>query len=112
MRFFKECFDFIICVMVIFSNGGSSASDSDSEFSSAVIAMNSSNSKKISSLRRVHSMEWRILLPSSRRASKSSSKISSITSILKQLGILAKTSTRGVEDTGSLVYMVWVTVFL
>nr|GFA10859.1 hypothetical protein [Tanacetum cinerariifolium] len=30
-------------------------------------------------------MEWRILLPSSRRASKSSSKISSITSILKHV---------------------------
>ncbi|GKA10471.1 hypothetical protein Tco_0689904 [Tanacetum coccineum] len=44
-----------------------------------VIAMNSSNSEKISSSRRVPSIEWRILLPSSRRASKSSSKISSIT---------------------------------
>ncbi|GJY60477.1 hypothetical protein Tco_0461134 [Tanacetum coccineum] len=44
--------------MVIFSNGGSSVSDSESEFSSAVIAINSSNSVKISSLRRVPSMEW------------------------------------------------------
>nr|GEU30503.1 hypothetical protein [Tanacetum cinerariifolium] len=35
----------------------------DSEFSSATIAMNSSNSEKISSSRRVPSMEWRILLP-------------------------------------------------
>nr|GEY37050.1 reverse transcriptase domain-containing protein [Tanacetum cinerariifolium] len=49
-----------------------------------VIAMNSSNSKKISSLR-VPLMEWRILLPSSRRALKSSSKISSIISILKHV---------------------------
>ncbi|GKG30469.1 hypothetical protein Tco_0422957, partial [Tanacetum coccineum] len=69
--------------MVIFSNGGSSVSDSESESSSAVIAMNSSNSVKISSSRRVPSMEWRILLPLSRRASKYSSKISSMTSILK-----------------------------
>ncbi|GJT45030.1 hypothetical protein Tco_0953745 [Tanacetum coccineum] len=46
------------------------------EFSSAVIAMNSSNSEKISFSRRVPLMEWRILLPSSRRASKSSSNIS------------------------------------
>ncbi|GKD01139.1 hypothetical protein Tco_1171413, partial [Tanacetum coccineum] len=37
--------------------GGSSVSDSESEFSSAVIAMNSSNSAKISSSRRVLSME-------------------------------------------------------
>ncbi|GKC08946.1 hypothetical protein Tco_1000556 [Tanacetum coccineum] len=48
-----------------------SVSDSDLEFSSAVIAMNSSNSEKISSLRRV--------------LSKSSSMISSITSILKHV---------------------------
>nr|GEY31368.1 retrovirus-related Pol polyprotein from transposon 17.6 [Tanacetum cinerariifolium] len=54
-------------------------SDSDLEFSSVVIAMNSSNLENISSSRRVPSMEWRILLPSSRRASKSSSRISSIT---------------------------------
>ncbi|GKE25540.1 hypothetical protein Tco_1440924, partial [Tanacetum coccineum] len=60
-------------------------SDSDSEFSSAVISMNSSNSEKISSSRRVPSMEWRILLHSSRRESKSSSKISLITSILKHV---------------------------
>nr|GEV17813.1 reverse transcriptase domain-containing protein [Tanacetum cinerariifolium] len=52
-----------------------SVGDSESEFSSAVIAMNSSNSAKISSSRRVPSMEWRILIPSSKRASKSSSKI-------------------------------------
>nr|GFB36576.1 reverse transcriptase domain-containing protein [Tanacetum cinerariifolium] len=71
--------------MVIFSNGGSSMSDSDSEFSSAVIAMNSSNSLKISSSRRVPSMEWKILLPSSRRASKYSSNISWIMSILKHV---------------------------
>nr|GEV96244.1 transposon Ty3-I Gag-Pol polyprotein [Tanacetum cinerariifolium] len=69
----------------IFSNGGSSVLDSDSEFSSVVIAMNSSNSTKISSSRRVPSMEWRILPPLSRRASKSSSKISSIMSILKHV---------------------------
>ncbi|GJS54497.1 hypothetical protein Tco_0627859 [Tanacetum coccineum] len=71
--------------MVIFSNGGSSVSNSESEFHQAVIAMNSSNSAKISSLRRVPSMECRILLPLFRRASKSSSKISSMTSILKQV---------------------------
>nr|GEZ15809.1 putative reverse transcriptase domain-containing protein [Tanacetum cinerariifolium] len=41
----------------------------DSEFSSAVIAMNSLNLEKISSSRRVPSIEWRILLPSPRRAS-------------------------------------------
>nr|GEW63752.1 hypothetical protein [Tanacetum cinerariifolium] len=56
----------------------------DAEFSTAVVAMNSSNSEKIYSSRRVPSMEW-ILLPSSRRASKYSSKISSITSILKHV---------------------------
>ncbi|GKG11361.1 hypothetical protein Tco_0342761, partial [Tanacetum coccineum] len=49
------------------------------------IAMNLSNLEKISSSRTVPLMEWRILLPSSRRASKSSSKISSITSILKHV---------------------------
>nr|GEV15665.1 hypothetical protein [Tanacetum cinerariifolium] len=49
-----------------------------------VIAMNSSNSAKIYSSRRVPLIEWRVLLPSSRRALKSSSKISSITWILKQ----------------------------
>nr|GEZ24982.1 hypothetical protein [Tanacetum cinerariifolium] len=69
----------------IFSNGGSSVSDSDLEFSSVVIAMNLSNSKKISSSRRVPLMEWRILLHSSRRASKSSFKISSLTLILKNV---------------------------
>ncbi|GJR08671.1 putative ribonuclease H-like domain-containing protein [Tanacetum coccineum] len=57
-----------------------------SEFSTAVIAMNPSNSAKISFSRTVPSIEWRILLPSSRRASKSSSKISLITSISKILG--------------------------
>nr|GEU88433.1 reverse transcriptase domain-containing protein [Tanacetum cinerariifolium] len=57
----------------------------DSESSSAVIAMNSSNSAKISSSRRVPLMEWGILLPLSRRALKSSSRISSITSILKHV---------------------------
>nr|GEW76992.1 hypothetical protein [Tanacetum cinerariifolium] len=62
-----------------------SVGDSDSEFSWADIAMNSSNSGKSFSLRMVHSMEWRISLPSSRRASKSSSKISSMTSILKHV---------------------------
>ncbi|GJW04872.1 hypothetical protein Tco_1563728 [Tanacetum coccineum] len=66
-------------------NGSSSVSDSESEFSSAVIAMNSSNSAKISFSRRVPLIEWRILLPSFRRASKSYSRISSITSILKQV---------------------------
>nr|GEW65788.1 hypothetical protein [Tanacetum cinerariifolium] len=45
-----------------------SVGDSDLEFSSAVIARNSSNLKKIYSSRRVPSMEWRIFLPSSRRA--------------------------------------------
>nr|GEV45498.1 ribonuclease H-like domain-containing protein [Tanacetum cinerariifolium] len=50
-----------------------------------VIAMNAWNLEKISSSIKVPSMEWRILLPSSRRASKSSSKISSITSLLKQV---------------------------
>nr|GEW87524.1 hypothetical protein [Tanacetum cinerariifolium] len=39
-------------------------SDSDSEFSSAVIAMNSSNLAKSFSLRMVPSIEWRISLPS------------------------------------------------
>nr|GEV48293.1 hypothetical protein [Tanacetum cinerariifolium] len=61
-----------------------SGRDSKSEFSPAVVAMNSSNSVKISSSRRVPSTEWKILLPSSKRASKSSSKISLMTSILKQ----------------------------
>ncbi|GJS79143.1 retrotransposon protein, putative, ty1-copia subclass, partial [Tanacetum coccineum] len=48
----------------IFSNGGSSVLDSDLEFSSAVIAMNSSNLAKSFSSRMVPSMEWRISLPS------------------------------------------------
>ncbi|GJV39068.1 hypothetical protein Tco_1417508 [Tanacetum coccineum] len=61
-----------------------SVGESDSEFSSAVIAMNSSNSAKSFSSTIVPSFECRILLPSLRRSSKSSSKISSITSILKQ----------------------------
>nr|GEV53682.1 hypothetical protein [Tanacetum cinerariifolium] len=78
-RFFKRCFDFEIGVKSDFLNGGSSVSDSDSEFSSTVIAMNSSNSAKSFSSRMVHSMEWRISLLSSRRASKSSSRISSMT---------------------------------
>ncbi|GJS86745.1 hypothetical protein Tco_0769381 [Tanacetum coccineum] len=47
--------------------GSRSVGDSDTKFSSAVIAINSMNSEKISSSRRVPSMEWRILLPSSRR---------------------------------------------
>ncbi|GKB66885.1 hypothetical protein Tco_0928297 [Tanacetum coccineum] len=64
-RFFERCFDVL---MVIFSNGGSLVSDSESEFSSAVIAMNSSNSAKISFSRRVPLIEWRILLPPFRRA--------------------------------------------
>ncbi|GJZ86969.1 hypothetical protein Tco_0658579 [Tanacetum coccineum] len=72
-------------VLLLDENGGSFVSDLESEFSSAVIAMNSSNSEKKSSSRRVPSMEWRILFPSSRRASKSSSKISSMTSILKHV---------------------------
>ncbi|GJY68658.1 hypothetical protein Tco_0471640 [Tanacetum coccineum] len=62
----------------------------NSEFSSAVIAMNLSNSEKISSSRRFPSMKWRILLPSSRRASKSSSRISLITSILKHVSSFEK----------------------
>nr|GEV03854.1 hypothetical protein [Tanacetum cinerariifolium] len=70
--------------------GLSSRSVEDLEFSSAVIAMNSSNSEKIYSSRRVPSMEWRILLPSSRRASKCSSNISSITSILKHVSSFEK----------------------
>ncbi|GJT68175.1 hypothetical protein Tco_1019655 [Tanacetum coccineum] len=49
-------------------NGGSSVLDSDSDFSSSAIALNLSNFKKISSSIRVPLMEWRILLPSSRRA--------------------------------------------
>nr|GFA84469.1 hypothetical protein [Tanacetum cinerariifolium] len=49
------------------------------------IAKNLSNSEKISSLRMVPLMEWRILLPSSRRTSKYSSNVSSITSILKHV---------------------------
>nr|GEY06908.1 hypothetical protein [Tanacetum cinerariifolium] len=53
--------------------------------STTVIAMNSSNSAMSVSSRMVLSMEWRILLPSSRRASKSSSKISLMTSILKHV---------------------------
>nr|GEV99143.1 ribonuclease H-like domain-containing protein [Tanacetum cinerariifolium] len=57
--------------------GLSSRSVRDSKFSSTVIAMNSSNSTKSFSSRMVPSMEWRISLPTSRRASKSSSKISS-----------------------------------
>ncbi|GJZ16798.1 hypothetical protein Tco_0552921 [Tanacetum coccineum] len=46
-RFFKRCLDFIICIDGIFSNGDSSVSDSDSEFSSSTIVMNSLNSKTI-----------------------------------------------------------------
>ncbi|GKB12298.1 hypothetical protein Tco_0846221 [Tanacetum coccineum] len=84
-RFFKRYFDLVIGVKVIFSNGGSSVSDSNSEFSSTIIAMNSSNSAKSFSSRVVPSIEWRISLPSSRRASKSSSQISSMTSILKHV---------------------------
>ncbi|GJW61621.1 hypothetical protein Tco_0110956 [Tanacetum coccineum] len=49
--------------VVILSNGGSSVSDLDSEFSSTVIAINSSNSAKSFSSRMVPSMEWRISLP-------------------------------------------------
>ncbi|GJR31448.1 hypothetical protein Tco_1107680 [Tanacetum coccineum] len=60
-------------------------SDSDSEFSSAVIAMNLSNSAKSFSSRMVPLMELKILLPSLRRESKYSSKISSMTSILKHV---------------------------
>nr|GEY08675.1 hypothetical protein [Tanacetum cinerariifolium] len=52
----------------LLGRGLSSRSVGDSKLSSAVIAMNSSNSEKISSSRRVPSMEWMILLPSSRRA--------------------------------------------
>nr|GEV91085.1 xylulose kinase-1 [Tanacetum cinerariifolium] len=68
-----------IRIPVIFSNGGSSVSNLDSEFSLAVIALNSSNSAKSFSSRMVLLMEWRISLPSSRRASKSSSRILSMT---------------------------------
>nr|GEX37245.1 reverse transcriptase domain-containing protein [Tanacetum cinerariifolium] len=50
----------LIGVKSDFSNGGSLVSDSDSKFSSAVIAMNSSNSAKSFSLRMVLSMKWRI----------------------------------------------------
>ncbi|GKB58764.1 hypothetical protein Tco_0914950 [Tanacetum coccineum] len=77
-------------LIVMFSNSGSSVSDSDSDFSS-----NSSNSEKISSSRKVLSMEWRILLPSSRRMSKSSSKISLITSILKHVSSFKITKSAG-----------------
>nr|GEV11729.1 zinc finger, CCHC-type [Tanacetum cinerariifolium] len=59
--------------------------NSDLELSSAVIAMNSSNSENVSFSRRVPSMEWRILLLSSSRALKSSSMFSSMTSILKHV---------------------------
>ncbi|GJZ42679.1 hypothetical protein Tco_0589934 [Tanacetum coccineum] len=87
-KFFERCFDFIIGVDGdFFFNGGSSVSDSDSEFSSAVIAMNLSNSEKISSSRRFPSMEWRILLPSSRRALKSSSRKFNLIQIDTQTGI-------------------------
>nr|GEU58091.1 putative E3 ubiquitin-protein ligase LIN-1 [Tanacetum cinerariifolium] len=88
-RFFKRCFDLVIGVKVNFSNGGSLMSDSDSEFSSTVISMNSSNSEKSFSSRMVPLMDWRISLPSSRRASKSSSNISSMTSILKHIMTMA-----------------------
>nr|GEZ32680.1 hypothetical protein [Tanacetum cinerariifolium] len=49
-------------------NTYSKLSRRDLEFSSVVIAMNSSNSAKISFLRRVPLLEWRSLLPSSKRA--------------------------------------------
>nr|GEX48662.1 hypothetical protein [Tanacetum cinerariifolium] len=61
--------------------------DWDLEFSSAVIVINSSNSAKSFSSRMVPSMEWKISLPSLRRASKSSFKISSMTSILKHVSL-------------------------
>ncbi|GJZ12509.1 hypothetical protein Tco_0547739 [Tanacetum coccineum] len=84
-RFFEICFDLVIGVKIDFLNGGSLVLDSNSEFSSVVIAMNSSNSAKIFSSRMVPSMEWRISLPSSIKVSKSSSKILSMTSILKHV---------------------------
>ncbi|GJY34813.1 hypothetical protein Tco_0419282 [Tanacetum coccineum] len=60
-----DAIDFAVgAVLVIFSNGGSSVSDLDLEFSWEVIVMNLSNLEKISSSRRVHLMERRILLPS------------------------------------------------
>nr|GEX74525.1 hypothetical protein [Tanacetum cinerariifolium] len=55
-------------------------------------------SKKISSSRRVPSIEWRILLPSSRRASKSSSKITLITSILKHVSSFESVKKRWPQD--------------
>nr|GEY51549.1 hypothetical protein [Tanacetum cinerariifolium] len=82
--------------------GLSSRSVGDSEFSSKFIAMNLSNSAKISSLRRVPLMEWRILLPSSRRASKSSSRNSSITLILKHVSSF-DVKKRSSQDEGNFV---------
>ncbi|GKD14087.1 hypothetical protein Tco_1198494 [Tanacetum coccineum] len=70
-------------------------SEGELEFSLAVIAMNSSNSAKISFSRRVPLIEWRILIPSFRRASKSSSRISSITSILKQISRRSRSKRAG-----------------
>ncbi|GJZ99840.1 hypothetical protein Tco_0672391 [Tanacetum coccineum] len=56
-RFFKRCLDLIISVKGDFFNGSSSVSDSDSEFSSTVIAMNASKSAKSFSSRMVPLMK-------------------------------------------------------
>ncbi|GJZ08096.1 hypothetical protein Tco_0542379 [Tanacetum coccineum] len=84
-RFFERCFDLIISIDGDFFKWRIFGIGFRVRVSSTVIAMNSSNSAKISSSRRVPSMECRILLPSSRRVSKSSSKISSMISILKHV---------------------------
>nr|GEV30516.1 hypothetical protein [Tanacetum cinerariifolium] len=85
-------------LMAIFSNGSSSVSDSYSKFSSETIAINLSNSEKISSSIRVPLMEWKILLPLSKRASKSSSKI---TSILKNVSSFDSVKKRSSQDEGN-----------
>ncbi|GJX76085.1 hypothetical protein Tco_0322896 [Tanacetum coccineum] len=56
-RFLKRCLDLIIGIKGDFFNGGSSVLDSDLEFSSAVTAMNSSNSAKSFSSRMVPSIK-------------------------------------------------------
>ncbi|GKC62983.1 Toll/interleukin-1 receptor domain-containing protein [Tanacetum coccineum] len=61
-RFFERCLDFIVGVDGDFLEWWFFGVRLDLELSSAVIAMNSSNSEKISSSRRVPSLEWRILL--------------------------------------------------
>nr|GEX55071.1 hypothetical protein [Tanacetum cinerariifolium] len=89
-RFFKRCFDLVIDVKGDLFEWWFFNVGSESEFSSAVIAINSSNLAKSFSLRMVPSMEWRILLLLSRRASKYSSKISSMMSILKHVSSFEK----------------------